>query len=342
LEKARIQRSDPFMDRKWIGVLTLMAVALVPAGLALAHGAGDAGGDSPGAAIAGSVTAVSSGSFSVAEATGTTIVVDYVSGTTFRAAGVAVPSSDLAVGERVSARGSMSGGALQASAVQIAPVSVEGIVTAVSGQTLTVQTQSGATVGVTVTSSTRMAPPSARVAQGDRVHVQGIGSATAVTALGLEVAPAGRPAPAATAVTGTITAVGPGSFTVAETGASGTSVVVTYTAATKIKGGSPAQGDRVAVEGTMSGGALQAIAIRILPPPPPEEQTGEQQAHVQGTLAQAVTLTVTAANGSTVTVTVPAGAKVDASGDGNASMVTAEGLQVRAPDEDSDHGPAHA
>lgn len=330
------------MDRKWIGLLTLMAVALVPAGIALAHGAGDAGGDSGHAAVAGSVTAVNSGSFSVAETNGTTIVVDYGSGTTFRAADATVPSSDLVVGERVNARGSMSGGALQASAVQIAPVSVEGTVTAVSGQTLTLQTQSGATVAVTLTSSTRMAPPSAKVAQGDRVHVQGIGTATAVTALGLEVAQAGPPAPAASVVTGTITAVGTGSFTLAEAGASGASVVVTYTAATEIKGGSPAQGDRVAVEGTMSGGALQAIAIRVLPPPPAPEQTGEQQAHVQGTLAQAATLTITAADGSTVTVTLPAGAKVDVSGDGNASMVTAEGLQVRAPDKDSDHGPAHA
>ena len=102
--------------------------------------------DKTGTVAVGTVTAASSGSFSLQEAapSGTqTVVVKYGSSTPIKPA-----SATIAVGEHVAVRGTMSNGALVAQAIMVAPAPPASKVHPVHGTlsapvTLTVQTKSG-------------------------------------------------------------------------------------------------------------------------------------------------------------------------------------------------------
>jgi len=129
---------------------------------------------------AGMVTAVGSGSVTITQSGGTSKTLALIGSTTYTEAGATVSVSALVVGVRISAQGTVdAAGNFTATAVTIAPSSVQGTVAGETATTIVVATTAGKTVTVDVSSATRYtvrgvtAPTLADVAVGYRVSVGG-------------------------------------------------------------------------------------------------------------------------------------------------------------------------
>ena len=128
----------------------------------------------------GTVTAVGSASVTITQPDGSSKTLALTGSTTYSQAGATVSKSALIVGDRISAQGTVdSGGNFSATAVAIAPASVEGTVASKTATTIVVTTAAGKTVTVDVSSATKYsvrgvsAPTLANVAVGDRIAAEG-------------------------------------------------------------------------------------------------------------------------------------------------------------------------
>ena len=128
----------------------------------------------------GTVTAVASASVTIAQFDGSSKTLTLTGSTTYTEAGASVSMSALIVGDRISAQGTVdSAGNFTATAVTIAPASIQGTVASKTTTTIVVTTTAGKTVTVDVSSATKYsvrgvsAPTLANVAVGDRLTAQG-------------------------------------------------------------------------------------------------------------------------------------------------------------------------
>jgi hypothetical protein len=128
----------------------------------------------------GTVTAIAAGSVTITQFDGSTRTLTLSGSTTYSEGGAAVSKSALVVGVRISAQGTVDGaGNFTATAITIAPSSVQGTVASKTATTIVVTTAAGKTVTLDVSSATKYsvrgvsAPTLADVGVGDRIAVQG-------------------------------------------------------------------------------------------------------------------------------------------------------------------------
>ena len=128
----------------------------------------------------GTVTAVTSGSVTISQGNGSSKTLTLTGSTTYSEAGTAVTSSALVVGARISAQGTVdSAGNFTATAITIAPSSVQGTVASKTATTIVVTMAAGKTVTLDVSSSTKYSVRGvssatlADVAVGDRISASG-------------------------------------------------------------------------------------------------------------------------------------------------------------------------
>ena len=128
----------------------------------------------------GTVATVGSGSVTITQFDGSSKTLTLTDSTTYSEAGATVSKSALVAGVRISAQGTVdSAGNFTATAITIAPSSVQGTVASKTGATIVVTTAAGKTVTIDVSSSTKYsvrgvsAPTLADVAVGDRIVAQG-------------------------------------------------------------------------------------------------------------------------------------------------------------------------
>ncbi len=128
----------------------------------------------------GTVTAVGSASVTIAQSDGSSKTLTLTGSTTYAEAGASVSMSALIVGDRISAQGTVdSAGNFTATAVTIAPESIQGTVASKTTTTIVVTTTAGKTVTVDVSLATKYsvrgvsAPTLANVTVGDRLTAQG-------------------------------------------------------------------------------------------------------------------------------------------------------------------------
>jgi hypothetical protein len=149
----------------------------------------------------GTVTAVGSASVTITQSDGSSKTLTLTGSTTYSQAGATVSKSALIVGDRISAQGTVdSAGNFTATAVAIAPASVEGTVASKTATTIVVTTTAGKTVTVDVSSATKYsvrgvsAPTLADVAVGDRIAAEGtLNSDGSLAATVVEAAPNDQP-----------------------------------------------------------------------------------------------------------------------------------------------------
>jgi hypothetical protein len=104
----------------------------------------------------GTVTAVSSGSVTISQGRGSTRTLTLTGSTTYTLGGAKASQSDLVVGARITARGTVdSSGNFTATAVNIQPSVVSGTVASKTATTIVVTNAAGKTVTVNVSSSTK-------------------------------------------------------------------------------------------------------------------------------------------------------------------------------------------
>ena len=116
----------------------------------------------------------------IAQFDGSSKTLTLTGSTTYTEAGASVSMSALIVGDRISAQGTVdSAGNFTATAVTIAPASIQGTVASKTTTTIVVTTTAGKTATVDVSSATKYsvggvsAPTLANVAVGDRLTAQG-------------------------------------------------------------------------------------------------------------------------------------------------------------------------
>lgn len=215
-------------------------------------------GRPPAPGTAGKVTAVGASGFSL-QAGATTYRVTVSTGTGYGfAPGWTAPASALAVGERVSVQGSVSGGQITARAVQIHLPVLAAQVTTQTGDTASVSQRSGRTATLQFASAPTLTP-------GESLQAVGRWQGDTLEVLAYRQLPA--------QVAGTVTAVGSGSATVQTVG--GASETVAWSGTTVFRAGPGAAGGSTAVVvgarlhavGTRSGTTLQATQIDIGPRP---------------------------------------------------------------------------
>ncbi|HEY5475049.1 MAG TPA: DUF5666 domain-containing protein [Candidatus Limnocylindrales bacterium] len=128
----------------------------------------------------GTVKAVGSGSVTITQFDGSSKTLTLTASTTYSEAGATVSGSALVVGVRISAQGTVdSGGNFTATAITIAPSSVQGTVASKTATAMVITTAAGKTVTVDVSSATKYsvrgisAATLANVAVGDRIAASG-------------------------------------------------------------------------------------------------------------------------------------------------------------------------
>ncbi len=149
----------------------------------------------------GTVKTVGSGSVTITQSDGTSKTLTLTGSTTYTEGGAKVTVSALVVGVRISAQGSVdSSGNFTATAITIAPSSVQGTVASKTAATIVVTTAAGKTVTVDVSSTTKYSvsgvssPTLASVAVGDRIMAEGTLNADgSLTATMVQAGPAGQP-----------------------------------------------------------------------------------------------------------------------------------------------------
>lgn len=149
----------------------------------------------------GTVTAVTSTTVTISQPGGTTRTLNLTGSTAYTQGGATVSKSALVVGSRISAQGTVdSSGTFTATAIDIAPATVQGIVASKTASTIVVTTSAGKTVTVNVTASTKYSvrgqtnPTLANVAVGARIAAQGtLNSDGSLTATVVESAPNDQP-----------------------------------------------------------------------------------------------------------------------------------------------------
>ncbi len=215
--------------------------------------------------------------------------------------------SQLRVGERIAVQGTLSGSTVSAATVAVQPAPpLSGVITAINGGVLTLQRQGpggGGTLTVDTSGSTTFQEggPGAtsgtltlsQLRVGERIAVQGTLSGTTVTArtVRLQPAPGRGPAkagphpggPGRGGLQGMITAINGGVLTLRRQGpgpgGSGTLTVDTSGSTTFQEGGPGVKtgtltlsqlrvGERIAVQGTLSGSTVSATTVAVQPAPP--------------------------------------------------------------------------
>jgi len=149
----------------------------------------------------GTVTAVGAGSVTITQFDGSSKALTLTGSTTYSEAGAAVTKRALVVGVRISAQGMVdSAGNFTATAVTIAPSSVNGTVASKTATTIVVTTTGGKTVTVNVSSTTKYSvrgvasPTLANVAVGDRISASGtLNSDGSLSATVVQAAPNDQP-----------------------------------------------------------------------------------------------------------------------------------------------------
>jgi hypothetical protein len=149
----------------------------------------------------GTVTAVDSASVTITQFDGSSKTLALTGLTTYTAAGATVSISAMVVGDRISAQGTVdSAGNFTASAVTIAPSSVEGTVASKTAATVVVTTSAGKTVTIDVSTATKYSVRGvasatlADVAAGDRIAAQGtLNSDGSLAATMVQAAPNDQP-----------------------------------------------------------------------------------------------------------------------------------------------------
>jgi hypothetical protein len=128
----------------------------------------------------GTVTAVGAGSVTITQSDGSSKTLTLTGSTTYSEAGATVSKSAVVVGVRISAQGTVdSAGSFTATAITIAPSSVQGTVASKTSATIVVTTKAGKTVTIDVSAATKYsvrgvsAPTLANVAVGDRITAAG-------------------------------------------------------------------------------------------------------------------------------------------------------------------------
>ena len=128
----------------------------------------------------GTVATVGSGSVTITEFDGSSKTLTLTGSTTYSEAGATVSKTALVAGVKISAQGTVdSAGNFTATAITIAPSSVQGTVASKTTSTIVVTTAAGKTATIDVSSSTKYsvrgvsAPTLADVAVGDRLVAQG-------------------------------------------------------------------------------------------------------------------------------------------------------------------------
>jgi hypothetical protein len=128
----------------------------------------------------GTVTAVGSGSVTITQSDGSSKTLTLTGSTTYSEAGATVSKSAVVVGVRISAQGTVdSAGSFTATAITIAPSSVQGTVASKTSATIVVTTKAGKTVTIDVSAATKYsvrgvsAPTLANVTVGDRITAAG-------------------------------------------------------------------------------------------------------------------------------------------------------------------------
>jgi hypothetical protein len=149
----------------------------------------------------GTVTAVTSDSVTITQSGGTTEKLTLTSSTSYSEAGATVSASSLVVGARISAKGTVdSAGNFTATAVTIAPATVQGKVASKTSTTILVTTTAGKTVTVDVSSATKYSVSGVsaatldNVAVGYRISATGtLDSSGTLHATAVQASPAGQP-----------------------------------------------------------------------------------------------------------------------------------------------------
>jgi hypothetical protein len=128
----------------------------------------------------GTITEIGSASVTITQAGGTSKTLALTGSTTYTEAGASVSRSALVVGARITAKGTVdSAGNFTATAVTIAPATVQGTVASKTSTTIVVTTAAGKKVTIDVSSATKYSvrgvssPTLANVAVGDRIAAQG-------------------------------------------------------------------------------------------------------------------------------------------------------------------------
>ncbi len=150
---------------------------------------------------AGTVTSVGGTSVTITQFDGSSKTLTLTGSTTYTEAGTTASKSALATGVQISAVGTVnSSGNFTATAVTIAPSSVQGTVASKTATTIVVTTTAGKTVTVDVSSTTKYSvrgvtsPTLADVAVGDRIAAQGTQNADgSLNATRVQAAPNDQP-----------------------------------------------------------------------------------------------------------------------------------------------------
>lgn len=149
----------------------------------------------------GTVKTVSPGSVTITQSDGTSRTLTLTGSTTYMEGGAKVTSSALVAGVRISAQGTVdSSGNFTATAITIAPASVQGTVASKTADTIVVTTTAGKKVTVDVSATTKYsvsgisAPTLANVAVGDRIMAEGALKADgSLAATMVQASPTGQP-----------------------------------------------------------------------------------------------------------------------------------------------------
>ncbi len=304
-------------------------IALIPTGVASAHGRGlgsEGFGRGVIPAAAGVVQSTPSGdSFTIETRSGATDTIDVSSATTYLERGVSSPLlTNVGAGDLVAAFGTTSGSTVSASQIVISvprsasspqPPVAAGIVQGTPGSdSFTIQTRSGASETIDVSSSTTYyergvsSPSLTNLASGDFVVAFGTASGSTVTASKIQLAGAPSPSHHGLAVAGTVQGTpGASSFTI--TTPSGASDTVDVSSSTSYfeRGVSAASlsnvasGDYVAVFGSVSDSTVTATKVAIATPPPSNGQFATAGT-VQQTSASGGSFVIETWNNTQVTV----------------------------------------
>ena len=252
------------MKSRYRALRLSLAFAMIAA---FAFSATAATAHSPGDNVNGVVTAKTATTLTVLAENGTSSAVTVTAATVYRLPHRLTGTfDDVLVGSRIKVEGTLSGTVLTAAVVKIKWNQVNGVVTAVSGSSLTVLGKNGTSTTVIVTATTiyrlphRLTGTAADVAVGSRIRAEGTLSSGILTARLVTIKWAH--------VNGVVTALSP--LTVTEK--NGTSRIILITGATVYRGHGHASavlgdihvGSRIKAEGTLSGVTFTAryIAIR--------------------------------------------------------------------------------
>ncbi len=275
-------------------------IALIPTGVASAHGRGlgsEGFGHGVIPAAAGVVQSTPSGdSFTIETRSGATETIEISNSTTYLERGVSSPSlTNVGAGDLVAAFGTTSGSTVSASQIVISvprsasspqPPVAAGIVQGTPGaDSFTIQTPGGASETIDVSASTSYyernvsSPSLTNLVGGDFVVAFGTASGSTVTASTIVIAGAPRPSHHGLAITGTVQGTpATNSFTITTpSGASDTVDVSSSTSYFERGVSAPsltnvASGDYVAVFGSVSGSTVTATKVAIATPPPSNGQ----------------------------------------------------------------------